>query len=292
MAPLALLLASACGGITVINRSGERWLEHPPYYAGLGAGPDARIVRYAVTFEHDVTPTLVFDRSSNVGKPAAELVADMNAFLNTWLGAPVLPAANAKGMVGPNVHFGCDPDRSGECIARGDDTALGRRGTTMRLGVEQPSASWIARHAALLDSAGATHALIVTLEGGQYWTQQTGLRGSKSVELGTDYRVGLPWMTSVETPVSVLQVTAALVDRLGKVVRIGAEGLIAQRTPLVASALGAQRLIAGADVGRAGTLRHVDRPGQPLVWQAALCQIVADLARQSCENHAQMGTRQ
>jgi hypothetical protein len=290
MAPFALLLASACGGITMINRSGERWLEHPPYFAGPGAGPDARIAHYPVTFEHDVTPTLVFDPSSNVGKPAAVLVADMNASLDAWLGAP-LPAANSKGMVEPNVHFGCEPERSGECMARGDDSALGRRGTTMRLGVDQPSASWIARHAALLDSAGATHALMVTLEGGQYWTRQTGLRGSKIVELGTDYRVGLPWMTSVETPVSVLQLTAALVDRSGKVVRIGAEGLIAQRTPLVASALGAQRLIAEADVGRAGTLRHVDRPGQPLVWQAALCQIVADLSRQSCENHAQPGTR-
>jgi hypothetical protein len=63
------------------------------------------------------------------------------------------------------------------------------------------------------DGTGATHLLLVPLEGGQYWPRQTGWRGSKSVELGSGYVLPLPWLTSVETPVSVLQLTGVLVGR-------------------------------------------------------------------------------
>jgi len=138
------------------------------------------------------------------------------------------------------------------------------------------------RNAALLDSTNASHTLIITLEVGQYWPRQGGLRGSKSVELGAGHTVPLPWLTSLETPVSVLQLTGALVNRDGKAVRIGAEGLVAQRTPLVASGLGAQRLISDEDVERALSVRHSNRPGQPLVWRAATCQLLNELAGKRC----------
>ncbi len=128
-------------------------------------------------------------------------------------------------------------------------------------------------------SAGATHLLLVTLEGGQYWPRQTGWRGSKSVELGSGYVLPLPWLTPVETPVSVLQLTGVLVGRDGRGVRIGAEGIAAQRTPLLASAVGAQRLITDEDVDRARSVRREDLPDQPLAWRAALSRLVSDLTR-------------
>ncbi|HZA51832.1 MAG TPA: hypothetical protein VE549_13900 [Myxococcaceae bacterium] len=40
--------------------------------------------------------------------------------------------------------------------------------------------------------------------------------------------MSLPWLTSLETPVSVLQLTGALIDRSGQAVRIGAEGSAAE----------------------------------------------------------------
>ena len=152
----------------------------------------------------------------------------------------------------------------------------------MRLAVERPSPGWIARNAALLDSAGASHTLVITLEVGQYWTRQSGLRGSKSVELGTGYVMPLPWLTSLEAPVSVLQLTGALVSRDGKAARIGAEGLLAVRSPIVASGLGAQRLFTEDDVQQVRTLRRVDLPGQPLAWRAGLCQLLVQLAGPRC----------
>jgi len=66
-------------------------------------------------------------------------------------------------------------------------------------------------------------------------------------------------------------------DRDGMAIRIGSEGVLARRTSLVMSGLGAQALISDDDVQQLRTLRRDDLPGQPLVWQAALRQLVADL---------------
>jgi hypothetical protein len=77
--------------------------------------------------------------------------------------------------------------------------------------------------------------------------------------------------------VSVVQLTGALIRPDGKAVRIGAEGMLAHRTGLVMSALGAQALISDEDVERLRTSRRSDLPGQPLVWQVALRNLVAQL---------------
>ena len=53
--------------------------------------------------------------------------------------------------------------------------------------------------------------------------------------LGTGFTKSLPWLTSLETPVAVLQLTGALVGRDGKAIRIGSEGFYAKRTRLAIS---------------------------------------------------------
>jgi hypothetical protein len=148
----------------------------------------------------------------------------------------------------------------------------------MRLAVERPSASWVQRSAAV--DPAATHLVIIRLEVGQYWTRQTGLRGAKSVELGVGHTESLPWLTSLEAPVSVLQLTGAVVDRQGRAVRIAAEGIIAQASPLAASAVGAQRLITAADVERARTARRAGTDA--LAWKSALCQLLTQLGAGGC----------
>ena len=60
--------------------------------------------------------------------------------------------------------------------------------------------------------------------------------------------------------------------------RIGAEGLLARRTPFAVSALGAQALISDEDVEKVRTARRDDLPGKPLVWQEALKSLVAQLS--------------
>jgi hypothetical protein len=81
----------------------------------------------------------------------------------------------------------------------------------------------------------------------------------------------------MDTPVSVLQLTGALMNSDGDAVRIGAEGMVAQRTGLLAGALGAHRVISDDDVDQLRTARRNDLAGQPLVWQVALRNLVAEL---------------
>ena len=76
---------------------------------------------------------------------------------------------------------------------------------------------------------------------------------------------------------SVVQLTGALVDTTGRAIRIGAEGMLAHRTPFIASALGAQALISDEDIGRPRTARREDLPGRPLVWHIALRTLVGQL---------------
>ena len=279
-----LLTGCATTGSTFRSGVGDRQLEHPPYYAGQQVSavrPAPRVVPIAVEFQRGASQAEMFDPASGVGSAVAALVADMNAMLDSIFGGRPVASIAGAGAIAPNVYFGCELDATNDCVERGD-SVLGRRGTTMRLAVERPSAAWTARLASALDSAGASHGLVITLEVGQYWPRQSGLRGDKSVELGTGYTVALPWLTSLETPVTVLQLTGALIDREGRAVRIGAEGILAVRTPLGASGFGLQRILSPDDVHRARTLRHADRPGQPLVWRASICALVAQLSSRSC----------
>jgi hypothetical protein len=276
--------ACATTGATFRSGVGDRFLEHPPYYAGKSVAavqPAPRIARFPVEFQRGASQSPAFDPPSGEGSSVAAFLADINAFLDSLPAGGRLPVLVGDGVVAPNVYFGCERGADDDCVERGD-SALGRRGTTMRLAVERPSKAWIARLNTSLDSASASHALLITLEVGQYWTRQSGMLGNKSVELGTGHVVPLPWLTSLEAPVSVLQFTAALVDREGLAVRIGAEGILAQRSPILASAVGAQRLIVAEDVDRARTLRRPDLPGQPLAWRVALCNLLAQLDASGC----------
>lgn len=260
-------------------------LERPPYYAGGTVAPDtARIGHFRVAYQRGATQEAMFDPGGGSGSPIAALLAEMNAYLDS-LGVTTRIAAGPPQGSPPDVRFSCKTEPTGEC-AIDEGVALGRGDITMHLAVGRPSDSWVGWARNALDAAGASRALVLTLEVGQYRVRQRGLRGDKEVELGTGYTVSLPWLTSLETPVSVLQITGALVGRDGRAIRIGAEGLMARRTPLPVSALGAQALLTDEDVQRVRTLRREDLAGQPLVWQVALRQIVAQLT-----GHRQLSAR-
>ena len=279
----AILTACATTGATFGSGVGDRQLEHPPYYAGSASQSGVtRVARFPIMYQRGASQSTVFDPSGEPESATAALLDEMNAFIDSLSGSVAFPTATGAGIVPPNVYFGCDRNGGEDCVERGD-SVLGRQGTTMRLAVERPSPAWITRNAVMLDSAGASHTLVITLEVGQYWTRQSGLRGSKSVELGTGHVAPVPWLTSLEAPVSVLQLTGALINREGKAVRIGAEGLLAVPSPIVASGFGAQRLITDDDVRQVHTLRRVDLPRQPLAWRVALCQLLVQLGGPRCE---------
>lgn len=272
------VLTAGCAGATYRSGVGDRQLDRPPYYAGRTIGPEIGPIAYLpITYQRGASQDPMLDPVGDDGSAVATLLAEMNARLDSLAHARATPLlAVGPGPEGaPDVRFGCDTDASGDC--EWDETHDPGRPLS-HISVARPTGPWVEWAGGALDRVGASHLLVLTLEVGQLWPRQKNLRGDKVVELGTNYAVALPWLTSLETPITVVQISGALVDRDGRAVRIGAEGLLPKQTGLLISSLGAQALIADEDVTRLRTERRTDLPGAPLVWEAALNVLLGQLA--------------
>jgi hypothetical protein len=268
------LSACASTGATFRSGVGDAFLREAPYYAGAGVSDVGTIAYLPITFQRGATQPASFDVSDKPNTPVANLLADMNRYLADSLAAAVrIVAADTSGRVGvpPNVQFGCERQPQDDCEAPNHDFRL-------RLAVGRPSQDWIAWEQASLNKTNATRLIVITLEIGNYFPRQVNILGKKEIELGTNYSVSAPWLTGLDKPVSVLQLTGAVMDQQGLAVRIGAEGLVAHRTGIVAAGLGMQALITDDDVERARTARRDDMPGNPLVWKIALRNLVGQLS--------------
>jgi hypothetical protein len=273
-----LLIAAGCAtGSTYRSGVGDRLLKHPPYYAGGPQTPVTGLLGHLpIAYQPRARQVPMLDPDSTRGSPIALLLAEMNHYLDSLNVTTrlVTPVAARSGMP-PDVRFGCETEPMGDCVT--GDTALGRGDIVMLLAVDRPTDEWVRWAGGLMDSGRVAAVFVITLEVGQYRIRGRGLLGAKEVELGSGYVVPLRWFTSLETPVSVLQLTGALVERDGRAIRIGAEGMLARRTSLLASAVGLQGLITDKEVDELRAARRDDLPSGPLVWQTALRNLVAGL---------------
>ena len=275
--PLLLGAMPACASLPGAGASHE--LSRPPWYHGsVAAVTPVHVAVLPVAFQRGGSDAPIFDPSSAAGTPVAALVADMNdslAVIAQRMGVRVVSAAAPAEARAPDVRFGCRADSFGDCL-EGEDAGP-PPGAPMQLSTTNPSAAWTDWAATVADSSGTTHLLLVTLETADYWPRQQNIRGSKVVDLGSAHTVSLPWLTALDRPVTVLQLTGAIVSADGGVQRSGAEGLLAIRTPFLLSALGAQSLLGDDDVERLRTERRDELPGRPLVWAEALRALVEQL---------------
>lgn len=275
VAAVAATAACASAGATYKSGVAPKAFDRPPFYAGSAVAPnERRVAHLPIRFQRGAEQGAQFEPRDTAGSPAAALVAEMNAYLDSLAISSKLTPTAAEVGTPPDVHFGCIQPLLGDgCVGDGDESANRR----LELSVGRPSQEWVGWLGTALDSATHAGALVITLEIGQYWPHQKGFSFSKEVRLGSDYTVGVPWLTSLEKPVAVVQLTGALVGRDGRAVRIGAEGLLAKRSHISLSALGAQALVTDEDIDRLRTLRREDVPGQPLVWQVALRNLVSQV---------------
>ena len=283
---LSTICLGACSstGATFRSGVGDAFPEHPPYYAGVSreavASDRSLIGHLPIVFQRGASQSEIFDPKAGPGTPTAALLVEMSAYLDTLLaGASARVSLSAGAGVPPDVRFGCLTDSGmpdDDCTVD-DGSALGRGRQQMKLAVGRPSPEWAVRMREATTAAGVARTLVVTLEVGHMLLRQRGLAGRKELELGTGHTVRFPWLTSLETPVPVLQLTGALVDQDGKAIRIGAEAFQAKRTPFLLSSAGAQALLLDEDVTEARTRRREDLPGQPLAWQVALRNLVLQL---------------
>jgi hypothetical protein len=115
--------------------------------------------------------------------------------------------------------------------------------------------------------------LAIALRFGDQWVRQKDWKGSKTIEIGTGRSEPVAWLTSLDDPVQVLTLAGALVSREGRVLRVGAEGVLVRRTGMIASTLGAQEVLTEADLRR--LTERLDGGDPP--WRSALRQLVTGL---------------
>jgi hypothetical protein len=292
---LSGLAACVTTGATLNSGVGDRMLQAPPYVAEGKANRRlpiaARVGFLPVMYQPGATSAPLFDPAA--GDTVNTLLSAMTAYLDSLAIGPRLAEGGRVAAVtheitsgGPDVQFGCVTENlrpDGDCVRPGDegDAARAQRGAPrLRLAVTRPTTAWSAWMRELMHANAVDVAVVLTLEVGQYPVRADGWRGAKSVTLGTGYTQSLPWITSLDAPVSTLQVTGALVNGEGEVVRIAAEGLLARQTNILLSGIGAQRLITARDVDAVHRTRREDLPGAPVVWQVALRQLLKQLADQ------------
>lgn len=265
----ACIAGCASTGTTFRSGVGDSFLEDAPWYAGdlVNAGND--IGHLPIRFQADAafsSPGLKME----AGSPLAALIDEMNAYLDaTEATLRIAPLTQVVGDA-PDVQFGCEAAPGAECAGYEEHRQ-------MRLAIGRPSSSWKTWATNEAGRIGAARVLAITLEIGNYMPRQRDWKGSKEIRLGTGYTVDVPWLTSLDAPASVLQLTGALLDQNGKAIRIGAEGLIARRTNVALSGFGIQRIIDDNEIEQIRSLRRDDLPGKPLVWQVALDHMVAQL---------------
>lgn len=268
------VLALACLGAGLVPVGGAgatttrtKPFARPPYYSGSPPRASTEVVRLAPvvrTTEHvpdGWIPLEALDR----------LATDLDAFLSVGSGSsfsiPVLDVGSNPEA--PTIYFGCELDAIGECDRDVRQNVLATTGGT---------GSWRDRVTGAMRATSAGHALVLEVRLAPQWIHQKNLSGKKEVRLGTGNMQRLPWLTSLDTPVWVLQLTGAVVDAEGKVVRSGAEGLWAVRTPFRASVVRSERLMKDEEVEFVRTeLAREDLPGRPLAWQAATRDLIRGL---------------
>ncbi len=132
-----------------------------------------------------------------------------------------------------------------------------------------------------MDKEGCQYALFITIGFSEYFVRQRDWLGKKELYLGTGHRIPLKWLTSLDDPVEVLHFTGVLLNREGKVICSGAEGILAAKTAsFFQSIINLQNTIDNETVRQLTTeIKREDLQGQPLTYQVALQNLVANLLK-------------
>lgn len=266
---LVLLVLCAAFTTPTLAATQRGAFERAPFYDGKVPSELGSVGYAGVTFR-DQSGSL--DPTPARSPALAALVDSLNAALDDLALSredlsrlPVaLPADD-----GPEISFGCR--RGGvddDGFPRSADEIDPREPRRMAFEVDGPGKRWreaVAPHGAML---------VVELRFGEYWVRQKDSKGGKQIELGTGRAAPVAWLTSLDDPVQVLQLTAALVSREGKVLRVGAEGLTARRTSFKASVAGLQEVLTEEELA---AIAAVPADGQLPAWRTALASLVTQM---------------
>jgi hypothetical protein len=149
------------------------------------------------------------------------------------------------------------------------------------LHLERPSKAWQEAARKLMAAEELTHLVLVRIAVSQYPKEQRGFT-KKAVLLGTGYEAPVKFLTAVDKPIEVLQVTGMLVGSDGRVLRAGAEGILGRDTPFTAQVFDVSKLLDDETLAAALTTeRRDDLPENPLALEVAVDNLVAQLLQDS-----------
>jgi hypothetical protein len=272
---LALATLAGCAALDEMSVAQTQRLDAGEFYADLGEGvrrPVDPALLVPVTLDPELTTSLGY------GQRAAEfapIVSALNAALQGMaccrlVAAPALPAG------APWVYVGSAAGEFAPAEAQ-QQVFPHDRFPPMVMHVRQPSAAWSRAMADLLAREGARHAVVVTLAVTQFPKGREGVFGKKVV-LGSGYEAQVEFLTAEDKPLEVLALTGVLVDAQGRVVRAGAEGILARDTPFAAQVFDVSKVLDDRTLERVLTTeRRGDLPGDPFKWEVALGNLVAQL---------------
>jgi hypothetical protein len=269
------LLIQGCASGAFRAGLGPQSFTRAPYYSGRAPSTEP-LAWLPIAYQRGGAQPPVFEPASGAAMQA--LLSEMNTYLDSLMSGPQLTVPAPLPGSPPDVSFACAMDVAGDCLEADDEAASpAEQGRSMTLSVGRGSGEFGSWLQGALRESRTTHAMVITIEITPFWPRQTGLRGDKVVDLGTGYSQELPWLTSLDDPIWVIELTGAMLDSTGHAVRIGAEGLFAKRTRFALSAIGGTESIREEDIAQLRTLRREDLPSKPLVWRAALEALVRGL---------------
>src|SRR5574338_169627 len=107
-AAMAMTASCASTGATYKSGVAPKSFDKPPFYAGDVVASDARAAHLPIRYQRGAEQPASHEPRDAAGSPAASLVAEMNAYLDSLaLSARVSPQSAEIGTA-PDVHFGCD----------------------------------------------------------------------------------------------------------------------------------------------------------------------------------------
>jgi hypothetical protein len=280
--PLAAVVAVAtslclggCAALDAAAVAETHRLAEGDFYVDVGSGGRAiagRALLLPASLDPELADVLGYGRREAEFAP---LLAAVNSDLEgraccTFLADPALPPGAPHVYLGSAVGEFAPPE--GEQQVLPQDVF-----PPMVLHLRRPSAAWQQAMSELMARKGANHAVVVSLGVSQYPKGREGVFGKKVV-LGTGHEEPIRFLTAEDKLLEVLQLTGVLVDAQGRVVRAGAEGILARDTPFAAQVFDITKVLDDRTLEQVLTVeRRADLPGNPLKWEVALGNLLAGL---------------
>ena len=117
----AATAACATAGATYQSGVAPKTFDRPPFYAGNAApSTGSPVVHLAIRYQRGAEQAPLFEPKGDAGSPAATLVAEMNAFLDSIAVSKRVATSTTEAGSPPKVRFGCLVDAAGYCTEDGE----------------------------------------------------------------------------------------------------------------------------------------------------------------------------